>query len=422
MKLIKAWIAAGILFVQPLAALQITSAFDGGWYDPDQNGQGFTFNVYADTDGTSRVVAYFYTYDPDGRPSFFFGTGAIIKDVASIPLYRTQIIGPAVGGVFPAPLVTRAGGMSVRFDGCNSGDVEFNVSSQLIASIPGPKIRIGTGSFRIQRTVTKAFNAERCVGGMSDDTLPSEVPAGFDRFLQTTSYRARATYERRPDRSSLALEFRGLTVGNYKLWVNGLQGPTFAVSSRGLGTTYGRVTFESPLAHLDAFLLDFPVAGSQISVSREFDVNEAPPRLRFPSTIAPLSVPGEVSFVNQTPRTIDRSYVASQVAGNPRQAAPNNGDDFVATAQLTYVEKGTQFKVTLEGAAPGLYDIFIEGKRRASVDVIERASGDLIGEAVFRSPAEAGTFPLDFNPRDQTINFVRDGNLMFSFRFQEFVP
>jgi len=63
---------SGLAFV-PGAPFTITAAFSGAWYDATENGHGFLFQVLPG----GVILVYWFTYDSEGNPTWFFGVGTI---------------------------------------------------------------------------------------------------------------------------------------------------------------------------------------------------------------------------------------------------------------------------------------------------------------------------------------------------------
>ena len=54
----------------------------GSWFNPDQNGHGFIFEFIDDT----TVLAYWFTFDPDGNRTWLFGVGTVVDKEFDLPL------------------------------------------------------------------------------------------------------------------------------------------------------------------------------------------------------------------------------------------------------------------------------------------------------------------------------------------------
>ncbi len=55
------------------ASFTITAAFSGAWFDATQNGHGFLFQVLPG----GVILVYWFSYDSEGNPTWFFGVGTI---------------------------------------------------------------------------------------------------------------------------------------------------------------------------------------------------------------------------------------------------------------------------------------------------------------------------------------------------------
>lgn len=116
----------------------------GTWYDPAQNGHGLFLEVLPD----NLLVAYWFTFDREGRQAWFGGVGAIDGRRARVPVNR------AAGGRFipdfDASQVSfpALGHLDLEFDSCREGRVEFDLGQGF-----------GRGSMRLQR-LTVPLGAE----------------------------------------------------------------------------------------------------------------------------------------------------------------------------------------------------------------------------------------------------------------------
>jgi hypothetical protein len=67
------------------------SRFNGSWYDPATDGQGFSIEVL---DQNDVVVSYWYTYTQTGELRWFVLQGQVIDGVGEVIIYESS------GGVF----------------------------------------------------------------------------------------------------------------------------------------------------------------------------------------------------------------------------------------------------------------------------------------------------------------------------------
>jgi hypothetical protein len=64
-----------LLLLFQSAAFAIGPAYSGSWFNPDQNGHGFSLEYSVLNDETPFFVAYWYVYDSEGNPIFLVGVG-----------------------------------------------------------------------------------------------------------------------------------------------------------------------------------------------------------------------------------------------------------------------------------------------------------------------------------------------------------
>lgn len=113
--------------VQADVSLQtIKACYSGVWFEPARSGYGFNLEVIEQ--GNSRgIVAYWYTYRPDGSPLWLSGVGTAADGVVRVDLYE----GGGSGAQFPFNFVadavtqTRWGSATLRFTSNNTLDVSY---------------------------------------------------------------------------------------------------------------------------------------------------------------------------------------------------------------------------------------------------------------------------------------------------------
>ena len=72
-------LATALLLFQS-SVLAIGPAYSGSWYNPEQDGHGFSLEYSELNDGTAVVVAYWYVYDIEGNQIYLIGTGEAKED------------------------------------------------------------------------------------------------------------------------------------------------------------------------------------------------------------------------------------------------------------------------------------------------------------------------------------------------------
>ena len=120
-----------LLVTRILAELSpyLDSRFNGSWFDPFTNGQGFNLEVIA---ATGQVVAYWYTYSDEGEKRWYLLQGEVVDGIGEVTVYETE------GGRFlqddPVALNEWGWGRFMPQD-CNHMNVEIG-SETLNVTIP----------------------------------------------------------------------------------------------------------------------------------------------------------------------------------------------------------------------------------------------------------------------------------------------
>jgi len=119
----------------------IDARFTGSWYDPTNDGQGFSLEVIPER---NLLVVYWFTYTVEGPAQMWLqGSGPITGDTATVELARP------VGGQFDEDRVpTRPvwGTMTIGFDSSTGGEVSYDSPLDGVS-----------GTFPIQRITPQAF-------------------------------------------------------------------------------------------------------------------------------------------------------------------------------------------------------------------------------------------------------------------------
>jgi plastocyanin len=119
----------------------LSAGYTGTWYDPAQSGHG----IFVEILPGNLMLAYWFTFTPDGQQAWFGGVGNVVGNTVSMPVVRST------GGRFipnfnPAEIVrTDWGTLNFTFTDCNNGRVDFN-------SVIG----FGTGSMLLRRLTLPA--------------------------------------------------------------------------------------------------------------------------------------------------------------------------------------------------------------------------------------------------------------------------
>ena len=89
----------------------IGPAHSGSWYQPLQDGHGFSLEFGEQLDGTPLAVAYWYTYDDAGNPIFLVGTG--VPEANRVSIDFVSPTGMVYGTFDPASVQREPGGTGV---------------------------------------------------------------------------------------------------------------------------------------------------------------------------------------------------------------------------------------------------------------------------------------------------------------------
>jgi hypothetical protein len=190
-----------------------------------------------------------------------------------------------------------------------------------------------------------------------------------------------------PKASTVTIQASKLTpAATYSFIVDGQAQASFVADSRGRG----RLVFANPTTR-SSLLLDFDPRGKTVALARD---NTA-------IVQAVVSGPGEPAGSSVTERVeleriSDNSVKSATIA---YQLAPNG--------------KRT-FTVNLSGVAGTNWSVFVDGIRRAEIEIHGRS-----GWAKFTSdPRNAREDLLDFDPRGHTVDIAQGTNLCFSGRVE----
>ncbi|MBN8739952.1 MAG: hypothetical protein BGP24_23585 [Lysobacterales bacterium 69-70] len=110
-----------------LPTATVKACYSGVWFEPARSGYGFNLEAVDQGGGNRALVAYWYTYRPDGSPLWLSGVGRPFGNAVLIDLYQ----GGGSGAQFPfnfaadAVTQTRWGSVTLRFTSNNTLDVSY---------------------------------------------------------------------------------------------------------------------------------------------------------------------------------------------------------------------------------------------------------------------------------------------------------
>lgn len=108
---------------EPSIGPLIDQRFTGTWFDPEQAGHG----VFVEVLQGGQLVAYWFTFDSEGRQAWFGGVGSIAGNSVSMDAVRAE------GGRFPPDFDPNAvdypviGSLTLRFESCRRGVIDYQL-------------------------------------------------------------------------------------------------------------------------------------------------------------------------------------------------------------------------------------------------------------------------------------------------------
>jgi hypothetical protein len=110
-----------VLFTVEVCAMDIVPSHSGSWYNPSQDGHGISLEVLDD----GIVLAYWYTFAPNGHSMFLVGIGSKNGSKAVLDTYAYE--GMKFGEFDPAGMESYEWGtMTVDFHNCNQMTFSYN--------------------------------------------------------------------------------------------------------------------------------------------------------------------------------------------------------------------------------------------------------------------------------------------------------
>ncbi len=375
------WLAAGLLALSGWAqAGLLTSKHTGSWYQPDQDGQGFAIEIVpGETEKEKVAVAYWYTFDENGRPIWYFGSGPVENDQAMITLYEVS------GGQFAQPgnnvTKTEWGTLELNFSDCDNGQATYD----------SKKEQFGTGIIDLKR-ITNVY-ATVCTGSLVDDIPDQSPPVEIVQELnpmQGTGSGA-ANLELYLDHSLLDVIAYDIPAGDYQFMVDGQPYGTLTVQDQNDGTTRGELNFASP-ATAGKETLTFDPRGKTLEI---VDGNQQvwlssllPEDDNTPDTVVGDPPPfGNARYETRLSR-VSQQAMYMQASGE---------------AQLYQASDFVEFEVEAEHLPAGTYVLRVDGMVRGNIEAYQQTGQ---GKIRFRYPQQSGKELLDFNPLNKLVEVL----------------
>ena len=417
----------------------VTRHFSGLWDQVDQEAQGIALQVTNQFDGSRNAVAYWYTYGEDRRTAWFLAVGELIDNRIEFDLYDSTDVGFMQESLQGNESVHSIGTMTMSFQSCNSGTVTFNTSYA----------EVGDGSFRIERLAS--IRNTHCTGGMSDDMRADAMfgkqrvelaPAGDG--ITGTGY---ARYEDFPGHIEFEVEVSELPDGDYRLYVGEHERGDFTVRQG-----YGELEFASP-AEDGKSLLNFDPREQQIEVH---DASAAV-LSSFDDVIEADERPYGGHHGNDGEHNFDCEFGSGYGHGPGPGIGPGMGPgvgpgmgpgvgpgmgpgmrycvddgDFIdiradlgetghipqarGQAEWDMNSHRVQFSVQIENVPAGPYTLHVAGRDVGVINAFQMHFG-VYGHISFRNPEVYGMQHLDFEPRGELIQVLKDESVILEVEF-----
>ncbi|MBK8284437.1 MAG: hypothetical protein IPK97_05890 [Ahniella sp.] len=125
----------------PQSLNAISAAYTGTWINNSQPGHGLIVEVLPE----NRILAWWFTYQPNGGQAWFGGIGTYTGNTATISVIKAE--GGRFLPNFDSAAITNPvlGSMQLRFDSCTNGVVNYQFGQGY-----------GSGSWPINRLTVAA--------------------------------------------------------------------------------------------------------------------------------------------------------------------------------------------------------------------------------------------------------------------------
>ena len=370
------FISASVFAGDPL----ITASFSGIWDQPEQESQGIILQIGEQEDDEKIGIAYWFTYGPDLKTSWYLGVGPVVGNEIEMVLYTASDIGFMAENIEGNEEVQEVGFLNLVFKNCNHGTATYAFDE--VNDV------IDEGEFPIKRI--SSIYRQRCSGGISDDTPSGGKPMQMDVSLMPAtddgSGEGKAKFWERTDRSDFMVEAEDIPDGSYTLKICGdNEDPDVQMFDMPVVNGEGKLEFRSP--EIDAKLnLNFDPRGCKIEI-----------------------LEGDVVVL-----TSGENVLSEKQTGKPDK---DKGEKITIEADLTstgVVEgaKGeaefememdeSEFSVKVKDVPVGFYSVEVAGVSKGEVEVVDD-DGDFEGRVKFSDPQKAENLLLDFDPRGEIV-------------------
>jgi len=370
----------------------ITASFSGIWDQPEQESQGIILQIgeqIGEQGEEEKVgIAYWFTYGPDLKTSWYLGVGPVVGNQIIMELYTASDIGFMAENLEGDANVESVGSLDLVFQNCNHGMATYTLNVLEGDVLVEPE----TGEFPIKRI--SSIYRQRCSGGISDDTPKNGKPLIMDVSLfpaeEGGSGEGKAKFWERTDRSDFKVEVEGVVPdGDYivRICADNID-PDVIVEQ-----------FDMPVLNGEGEL-EFRSPEIEDKLNLNFDPRDCKIEL----------LSGEVVVL-----TSGENVLSEMKKGKPEDNDDPDGlkleADFTSTgeiegaageAEYEIESDEREFSVKIKNVPIGFYSVEVGAVSKGEVEVVE-GNKKTEGQVKFTDPQKNDTLELDFDPRGQMI-------------------
>jgi hypothetical protein len=376
----------------------ITSSFSGIWDQPEQESQGIILQIGEQDEDKKVGIAYWFTYGPDLKTSWYLGVGPVVGNEIEMILYTASDIGFMAENLNNDEAdepVEPVGTLHLDFHNCNKGTATFEFDE-----VEGV---IDSGEFPIKRI--SSIYRQRCSGGISDDTPSGGKPLQLEVRLHPAeeggSGEGKAKFWERTDRSDFKVEVEDVAD------VADVDGYTIRICADN----------ENP----DVEEQQFPMSVFEGEGELEFRSPEIDEKLNL--NFDPRGCKIELLEGNIVLLTTGDDVLSEKKTGKPDKDDDEGMEleaEFTNTGVIGYESANgeaeyemegdeREFSVKVKNAPAGFYTVEVIGEVKGELEVTE-VDGKLEGRVKFTEPKKADTLLLDFDPLSQIIEILTVGD------------
>jgi hypothetical protein len=365
----------------------ITSSFSGIWDQPEQESQGIILQIGEQDEDKKVGIAYWFTYGPDLKTSWYLGVGPVVGNEIKMILYTASDIGFMAENLNNDQAdepVEPVGTLHLDFHNCNKGTATFEFDE-----VEGV---IDSGEFPIKRI--SSIYRQRCSGGISDDTPSGGKPLQLEVRLYPAeeggSGEGKAKFWERTDRSDFKVEVEDVADGDYTVRIcEDNENPEVEVQLFTMSVFEGEGELEFRSPEIDSKLnLNFDPRGCKIELLEGEDV-----LLTTGEDVLSEKKTGKPDKDDDEGMELEAEFTNTGVTGYES-----------AGGEAEYEMEGDEreFSVKVKNAPAGFYTVEVAGTVKGQLEVIDD-DGEFEGRVKFTDPEKADTLELDFYPLGKII-------------------